>query len=98
MRPVCVWLLEREGREGEGLRGKRRSEEEEVGKKEGKKKKKKRPTIDSSLFLFLFLRSSSPIKCPTGAEMTVAPAIVPRSLTLKLETIVKREKERERKR
>ena len=40
LRPVCVWLLEREGREGEGLRGKRRSEEEEVGKKEGKKKKK----------------------------------------------------------
>ena len=90
------------GARGEGGRGVEREEEVRGGRgrKKGreKKKKKKRPTIDSSLFLFLFLRSSSPIKCPTGAEMTVAPAIVPRSLTLKLETIVKREKERERKR
>ena len=88
-----VDCCKREGVERE--REEQGQEEEEVEKK--KKKKNGRRVIRVSSFLsFSSSFSLSPIKCPTGAEMTVVPAIVPRSLTLKLDTVPCEEREGER--
>ena len=66
------------------------------GKKKKKKKNGRRVIRVSSFLSFSSSFSLSPIKCPTGAEMTVVPAIVPRSLTLKLDTVPCEEREGER--